>query len=258
VGLVIRRGPSRAVATILWNRKTDEFTLGQWLRGRIYERRSDLSADGKHFIYFAMNGRWKSKAKGAWTAISRAPFLKATHLFAKGDCWHGGGLFTGDRKYWLNDGYGHSELQDSRTLYRDAMFRPPENYGGECPGVYYPRLQRDGWQLVSSERRGELSDVSIFEKALSGGWILRKFAHAQVGAPPGKGCYWDEHELVNDRFGVKTVQQDWEWADVDGQRLVWAANGQLWAGYLRSKGVQDAKRLHDFNSMEFESIVAPY
>jgi len=46
VGLVIRRGPSKCVATLLWNRKTDEFQLGQWLKGRIYERRSDLSPDG--------------------------------------------------------------------------------------------------------------------------------------------------------------------------------------------------------------------
>src|SRR5215471_5847626 len=84
LGVVIRRGPSRSVCTLLWNRKTDEFTMGQWLRGRIYERRSDLSPDGKHLIYFAMNGKWTSEAKGSWTAISQAPFLKAVALYAKG------------------------------------------------------------------------------------------------------------------------------------------------------------------------------
>src|SRR5215470_7646047 len=57
LGVVIRRGPSRSVCTLLWDRKTDKFQLGQWMRGRIYERRSDLSPDGKHLIYFAMNGR---------------------------------------------------------------------------------------------------------------------------------------------------------------------------------------------------------
>jgi len=107
IGLVIRRGPSKSVATILWNRTTDEFELGQWLKGRIYERRSDLSPDGKHFLYFAMNGKRQTKARGSWTAISRAPYLKALALFPKGDCWHGGGLWTGDRRYWLNDGQEH-------------------------------------------------------------------------------------------------------------------------------------------------------
>src|SRR4051794_37027692 len=48
VGLVIRRGPSKSVCTILWNRERDTFKLGQWMRGRIYERRSDLSPDGLH------------------------------------------------------------------------------------------------------------------------------------------------------------------------------------------------------------------
>jgi hypothetical protein len=31
VGLVIRRGPSKCVATLQWNRGTDEFVLGQSL-----------------------------------------------------------------------------------------------------------------------------------------------------------------------------------------------------------------------------------
>ena len=106
--VVIRRGPWSSVWTVLWDRASDEFTLGQWMSGRIYERRSDLSPDGKHLIYFAMNGQRDSETKGAWTAISRAPYLKAITLLAKGDCWHGGGLFTGDRSCWLNDGYGHT------------------------------------------------------------------------------------------------------------------------------------------------------
>jgi hypothetical protein len=93
VGLVIRRGPSKSVCTVLWNRERDTFKLGQWMRGRIYERRCDLSPDGWRFIYFAMNGRCQSQTKGSWTAISRVPYLKAMSLFAKGDCWHGGGCF---------------------------------------------------------------------------------------------------------------------------------------------------------------------
>src|SRR4051794_10940713 len=83
LGVVIRRGPSNQVCSLLWDRRSDQFQVGQWLKGRIYERRSDLSPDGKHLIYFAMNGRWTSEAKGAWTAISKAPYLKALALFPK-------------------------------------------------------------------------------------------------------------------------------------------------------------------------------
>src|SRR5262245_33339602 len=86
IGLVIRRGPSKYAATLLWDRRHDNFRLDQWLKGYIYERRSDLSPDGKYFIYFAMNGKWHSEAKGAWTAISYVPYLKALAIFPKGDC----------------------------------------------------------------------------------------------------------------------------------------------------------------------------
>ena len=79
--VVIRRGPTRHTAVVGWNRRDDSFKSGQWLYGRIYERRSDLAPDGRHLIYFAMNGRWTSSAKGAWTAISRAPYpVSYTHL----------------------------------------------------------------------------------------------------------------------------------------------------------------------------------
>jgi hypothetical protein len=258
LGLIIRRGPSKQVCTLLWDRRRDEFKVGQWLKGRIYERRCDLSPDGKYFIYFAMNGRWQSQAQGAWTAISRAPYLKASAIFPKGDCWHGGGLFTGRISYWLNNGHGHSVLRDTKEVHRDLEFRPSEYFGGECLGVYYPRLLRDGWTLVERKNLAELKDVDVFEKSLPEGWVLRKLAHAETGAPPGKGCYWDEHELVHSASDERLPCPDWEWAEFDRQRLVWAAQGKLFAAKIRKKGLGSESLLFDFNEMSFEPIEAPY
>lgn len=51
--VVFRRGPSDKVAVVGWDRSNDTFTLGQWLRGRIYPLRCDLSPIGEHLIYFA-------------------------------------------------------------------------------------------------------------------------------------------------------------------------------------------------------------
>lgn len=258
IGLVIRRGPSKCVATLLWNRDTDEFQLGQWLKGRIYERRSDLSPDGKHFLYFAMNGKWQSETRGSWTAISRAPYLKALALFPKGDCWHGGGLWTGSRKYWLNDGHGHTVLRDTAAVRRDPKNQPSENYGGECPGVYYPRLIRDGWSLKETVHVGKWKDKVIFEKPCPNGWLLRKVAHAEVGAQPGKGCYWDEHELIHVASNLSITCPQWEWAELDGKRLVWAAEGKLKAGRLTLQGLVNETLLFDLNEMAFAPIEAPY
>jgi hypothetical protein len=50
----------------------------------------------------------------------------------------------------------------------------------------------------------------------------------------------------------------WEWADVDGSRLVWAEHGQLFAGRLDGKGLKNVERLFDTNRLEFEKLVAPY
>lgn len=150
--VILRRGPSNTTCSIGWDRRKDTFTTGQWLRGRIYERRSDISPDGKHLIYFAMNGRWTSETGGSWTAISKAPYLKAMTLLGKGDCWHGGGLFLTNTRYWLNDGYGHKSLLVSYRFTRDETWQPSAYYGGECLHVYFNRLQRDGWTLPQISR----------------------------------------------------------------------------------------------------------
>ena len=256
LGVVIRRGPSKRVCTLLWDRSTDEFRIGQWLKGRIYERRSDLSPDGRHLIYFAMNGQWESETQGSWTAISSAPYLKAFALFGKGDCWHGGGLFTGTGRYWLNDAIAHWTIRDTAEVRRDPEYNPTREFGGECPSVYYVRLLRDGWTLVRRENLGKWKALSVFEKPAPGGWTLRKIAHEEVGSPPGKGCYWDEHEL--DGPGGPIACPEWGWAEVDGQRLVWAASGKLFGGRLGEGGLAEEVELHDFNGMEFEPIRAPY
>jgi hypothetical protein len=258
VGLVIRRGPSKSVATILWDRRRDRFKLGQWLKGRIYERRSDLSPEGKYFIYFAMNGKWHSRGGGSWTAISRAPYLKALAFFPKGDCWHGGGLWTSRARYWLNDGHGHLVLRNTTTVRRDETYQPAANYGGECLGVYYPRLLRDGWALVERVALGKWKHKDIFEKQLAKGWVLRKIAHAELGAPQGKGCYWDEHELVRPASNSVIAYSAWEWADRDGERLVWAAGGKLSCARIGKNGLRNETELYDFGRMAFVNVQAPY
>jgi hypothetical protein len=257
LGVVIRRGPTKRVCTVLWDRKTDTFHMGQWLKGRIYERRSDLSPDGKYLIYFALNGKWQAETRGAWTAVSVAPYLKAIVLLAKGDTWHGGGLFTGNNQYWLNDGAGHKLLRDSRQVQRDLKFRPREHFGGECPGVYYLRLQRDGWIYMGKQENVRPREIHLFEKELGNGWILRRLAHAEIGARAGKGAYWDEHALYETVSGVEIPCPDWEWADIDGRRLVWAMQGQLYTGVPRNQIIASQQMLYDFNEMSFEEIVAP-
>jgi hypothetical protein len=256
--VVIRRGPSKKVAVIGWDRETDEFTVGQWMKGRIYERRCDVSPDGKHFIYFAMNGHWDSETQGAWTAVSRAPYLKALTLIPQGDCWLGGGTFLSSSEYWFNRGYQYSLLRDESGLSCNLEYPWPERYGYECTSVYYPRLLRDGWLLQHREPTGAGDRIALFEKNIDEQWTIHKIAHQTNHNLKGKGCYFDEHMLRNRHTQVAVECPSWEWAEVDGDRLVWAEYGKLFSGRLDANGLIDVKELLDFNTLQYEELEAPY
>jgi hypothetical protein len=142
---VLRWGPSKKVAQPERNLATDTVTLGQWLRGRIYNRRCDLSPDGRHLIFFAMNGYWDKPLGGSWTAVSLIPDLRALHLFGWAHCWNGGGLFVDNTRYWLNGTPGATWFA-SREI--KPVQRPPDgvvNMIGEDPVTYLSRLARNSW-----------------------------------------------------------------------------------------------------------------
>src|SRR5689334_23259019 len=80
--VIFRRGPSRQVQLISWNTEKDTFEPGQWFKGRIYERRCDLSPNGDLLIYFAAKHK---EPLYSWSAVSRPPYLTALALWRKGD-----------------------------------------------------------------------------------------------------------------------------------------------------------------------------
>ena len=216
-----------------------------------------LSPDGRHLIYFARGGRRHAETKGTWTAISRAPWLKAIVLYGKGDCWQGGGLFTAPGRYWLNG--CHFPVRDNGELEPDTVHTPPGGYGAECEGIYFPRLLRDGWSLRERLTAGATSRLTIFEKPLPHGWILRKYAHADAGPrEPGHGCYWDEHELESPGGDLRLDRKQWEWAERDGDSVVWAVDGCLYRAPITPDGPSAGRVLRNFNDMVFEAIEAPY
>lgn len=245
--VIIRRGPTRWTALIGWDRRRDTFEVGQWFQGRIFDRRSDLSPDGRFLIYFALNGKWATEARGAYTAVSRAPYLKAETLLAKGDTWHGGGLFVTDGEYWLNDGYGHTVVRNQSQARRVKDYPWPEYPPIGHSDFYEVRLQRDGWKRMNEGWTGKGATVD-FEKPVGLRWVLRK------------RLTWsrERHELMHVGTGRSIAQPTWQWADVDGKRLVWVEAGKLYAATLDAAGLRDVRLLHDLNPYQFEPLVAPY
>jgi hypothetical protein len=100
--VVLRRGPAAWVQLVSWDTRRDAFTHGAWFRGRIYERKCDLSPDGQLFVYAAFKGnRLRTAFTDSWTAVSRPPWLHALALWPMGTTYGGGGRFVGDRRLVL-------------------------------------------------------------------------------------------------------------------------------------------------------------
>lgn len=248
VGVVIRRGPSKTFCTLLWDLRTDRFAMGQWIRARIYPMRSDLSPDGRYLVYFALNGRWQSETRGSYTAISRAPYLKAIALYPKGDAWGGGGLWTGPRTFWLNHrDPREAPLRSTGEVAPDpGVHRPGGIY--ECPYVYYEQLQRDGWSVVGDRDDGGV--IGTFEKR-AGAWTLRKTLFFD-------DSYRCRHALVHRETGTAHDCADWEWAEVRGAGFLHAERGCLYRTKATLKHGIEKRLVRDFNGMRFEAIAAPY
>lgn len=199
----------------------------------------------------------------SWTAISRAPYLKAIDLWWNGSGWNGGGAFLSERKVWLN----HPPFMFNPSVLTSGKFSvthdpiPELGYGneyGECPSIYFPKLERDGWAFKGDSGRYLHYNV-LFEKQLPDSRILQKRFLSGFDNIPGRSTYWEKHSIV-DKAGTPILDgKAWTWADFDAprERILFARDGCLWAlplgGFDRAPVL-----LKDFNAEEFEQIVAPY
>lgn len=126
IAVVLRRGSDDWTHLSLLNTETDTLTHGAWFNGRVFENCCDLSPDGELFLFKALPStklkraprRKKTPApkppqdetrflpgietdmemRGAWTAVSRPPWLQPLVLWPHGNPWDGGGFFTQPRK----------------------------------------------------------------------------------------------------------------------------------------------------------------
>ena len=251
MAVVIRRGPSKQTAVLGWDRRTDTFKIAQWLKGRIYSFRCDISPNGEHWIYFAL------KSGQTWTVMAKTPWLKALDFYPKGDAWEGGGLFVSDASYWLNDRFFTEKPEQRKTSRMKVLTGkgayPPVTDNGECLGIYFRRLLRDGWVAQATPKQGV-----EFRKPLNANWALVKVVCATLEHGEGKGVYYEGHALLNVATGGVLPHENWEWADIDGGRLVWAEKGCIRCATMTEQGLGEPRDLFDCNALAFEERTAPY
>ena len=228
--IIIRRGPSKRTCVIGWDRGTDKFYIGQWFKGRIYYHRSDISPDGKYWIYFALHNRYGQ----TWTVVAKAPYLKAIDFYMKGSAWHGGGIFLKNDTYWLNDRYAeHTRQKKGKELKAKKSDELDQAVDGESVGIYTYKLIRDGWKEINTVTTGKYDCKIYFHKQLDKELILCKIFHATINHPIGKGCYFERHEIIDIKNEKKWEFPVWEWADYDNGHLIWAEYGKIMRGDVR-------------------------
>lgn len=254
--LIIRRGPGKVTGFFGWDRCTNEVTVGQWMKSKVYPFRSDISPKGTYVIYFSLNGHWNSETKGSYTAVARYPYLKALDLWPKGDAWHGGGLFVNEKAYHLHGIYADQPLKQSGKFKLAGPLPPSPVQSGEDPGIYFPKLLRDGWEYIEMVPEGK-DKRHRFTKAINNKLTLEKSFHVSLDSPVGKGVYYETHEIKGMEEGAFATT-DLENMDVYRSQLFWTKAGQLFTARFKQHQVSAPVLVHDFNEYEFEALAAPY
>ena len=268
LAVVFRRGPSKNVLLIKWDTSNDTIEFGQWLTGRIYERRCDLSPEGDLLLYFAANYR---KPYYSWSAVSRPPFLTALALWPKGDGWGGGGHFLSGKRIALNHRAEEMSLAGNSALPRTVrveQFGDRPGWGEDNP-VWSTRLKRDGWTLVSYPTGNVFGEKTWVEFRPPITWRKPNPAYPQkyslemsiLGLKETDGpWYLTEHSVIVHKDKVNKIGRT-DWADwSQSGDLLFAMDGCLYrvpckGGILAN--LEDAVKVADLSRLRFERRESP-
>jgi hypothetical protein len=233
VAAVLRRGPSAWTRLSLWHTDTDEIEHGQWFAARVYERRCDLSPDGRLFAYFARKeGRRTMADAGAdsWIAVSRPPWFTALALWAIGSTWCAGAYFDDAHTLFA----AHIESPPDRGVLPDwlSLTKQPRHLdrGNDWTDrtVYFSRLLRDGWSAVP--------DVSVpharwERRSPDDRRTLMMTPRAGASFDDYGGRHRDDYAVRDQRDGSLTDLGAATWGAWDARgRLCIARDGKLYAG----------------------------
>ncbi|MDQ3367972.1 MAG: hypothetical protein M3680_21310 [Myxococcota bacterium] len=115
-----------------WDLTSNTVEPGAWFRGRIFQRRADISPDGKLLYYFAMKGGHP------FHAVSRVPWLTALAL------WHG------DTTYGNGSHFAPARNRAPQWLPHEGSIEPlAKKYRYELvhnDSVAYGAERRRGWR----------------------------------------------------------------------------------------------------------------
>ena len=282
VAVIFRRGPSRHTQLLTWNLETDEITPGQWIVGRVYTRRCDLSPDGKLLI-----GAFKKHPyfSGAWTAISRPPYFSAIAVWCGTGAWNGGGLWRSKREVevnvwadaenivspppWLSHRPLNLPMSEDEPIFGMRL----QTYGWTCLQAHVAELVNPGWK-ENWEKLSQFSQNPIpYDRYAEVKALIEESSPRYRTTQPGLWC----KPLPSGRLErVQDDQEEWSISELSGLaqktfrpgvfetqfldidyrgRVVFGDQGCLWAW----EGFPDGKPtlIADLTQNKFESIAPP-
>jgi len=263
VAVVFMRHPAKHTQLLEWNLETDEVRSGQWIKGRVFWRRCDLSPDGKLLVCAISNYSKKRSERAAkeqgleswmtsfWTAVSRPPYFSALALWFFGPSYNGGGSWESNKVLGLNNQpYKYYEVKPMKRGYRshDLDLGPSEDHW-----IWLHLLKKRGWTKIPDKHYGN-GDLCDSIRSL-------QFKHGEIR-------YWEKYGWglkfwweLRDKKG--NVVRRWEgrqretvWLDVDHRgRVLMAENGCLYAWSDFPKG--EPKLVADLSGNRFEEVAPP-
>ncbi len=256
--VIIRRGPASYARLSLWDTDTDMVEHGQWLRGRVYENKCDLSPDGLLFVYFALQEHERRQSQeegytGTYTAISRPPYFTALGLWVEHGTYTFGGRFIDNQTVFV----GH-ECEEAH-----ANHQPP----GWLKCVGFDVIRDASPEHTAHYNAGWIADAPTNVKNPT--WNIDIVLNAHKPDPAGRyvlerqqaheyGDIVTIYALVDTKTDKRTeitgkvAQMDWD----QRGRLICVSEGKLWA---RDPADPNAKGtlIEDFNGQTFEPIASP-
>lgn len=232
--VVFRRGPSKQVRMLRWDLATDRVVGGQWLSGRLYLDRCDLSPDGELLVYFC--GKFNAKVH-AFTAVSRPPFFTALAFWPERLTYGGGGTFVGNRELRLNWWATESELRPAGI---------PEDFT-----IVNPASAPEPVARLADTRPSPVDETMVLSRRVLG-----------VNEPNGPSRTYGYHLERSRPSGAKVVacgELDWAGWDHDGA-LLFARDGCLFRSRAEDwfgEAPPVVREVADLRQQTFENVAPP-
>ena len=237
IAVVLRQGPTKQVRMIRWRLDTDDFERGQWLAGRVYPERCDVSPDGRFFVYFAM------RRGHTWNAISRPPHFTPLAVWEEPGTWGGGGVWVSKTELHLRANPALMPLDPKYTLPSWLQL-----------GWHTTAFERDGWApLDPSENAGPLHGAKP-HVTLSGFELQRRPAPAiDAGASSDRHAF--AFRIVDTKRSRTHELGTADWADwhPSGDVAI-ARDGTIVRIAITHRDLGEPSTIADFRADRFDRV----